>query len=172
MSPIIKDVKLHRVLIDGGSSLNIMFLKTFDHMGLSTLVSHPSWAPFHGIVPRAGLTPVGQITLLMTFRTRENFCTEYMQFKVIDFEMAYNAFLGRLTLTRLMAIPHCTYLVLKMPDPNGVICIKGDVKRAYNYDQKSCKTTDMLLASAELKSLKKSLGRVPYGHAHQISLGK
>jgi hypothetical protein len=33
--PIVKDVKLNRVLIDGDSSLNIMFLKTFDHMGLS-----------------------------------------------------------------------------------------------------------------------------------------
>jgi hypothetical protein len=28
--PIVKDVKLNRVLIDGGSSLNILFLKTFD----------------------------------------------------------------------------------------------------------------------------------------------
>jgi hypothetical protein len=30
VSPIVKDVKLNRVLIDGGSSLNILFLKTFD----------------------------------------------------------------------------------------------------------------------------------------------
>jgi hypothetical protein len=29
VSPIIKDVKLNRVVIDGGSSLNILFLKTF-----------------------------------------------------------------------------------------------------------------------------------------------
>jgi hypothetical protein len=28
--PIIKNVKLNRVLVDGGSSLNIFFLKTFD----------------------------------------------------------------------------------------------------------------------------------------------
>jgi hypothetical protein len=31
---IVKDVKLNRVLIDGGSSLNILFQKTFDQMGL------------------------------------------------------------------------------------------------------------------------------------------
>jgi hypothetical protein len=30
VSPIVKDVKLNQVLIDGGSSLNILFLKTFD----------------------------------------------------------------------------------------------------------------------------------------------
>jgi hypothetical protein len=28
--PIVKDVKLNRVLINGGSYLNILFLKTFD----------------------------------------------------------------------------------------------------------------------------------------------
>jgi hypothetical protein len=35
VSPTIKDVKLNRVLVDGGGSLNILFLKTFDQMGLS-----------------------------------------------------------------------------------------------------------------------------------------
>jgi hypothetical protein len=33
--PIIKDVKLNRVVVNGGSSLNILFIKTFDQMGLS-----------------------------------------------------------------------------------------------------------------------------------------
>jgi hypothetical protein len=35
VSLVVNDVKLNRVLIDGGSSLNILFLKTFDQMGLS-----------------------------------------------------------------------------------------------------------------------------------------
>jgi hypothetical protein len=57
--PIVKDVKLNRVLVDGGSSLNILFLKTFDQMGLSRSMLCPSQAPFHGIVPGAAATPVG-----------------------------------------------------------------------------------------------------------------
>jgi hypothetical protein len=51
-----------------------------------------------------------------------------MQFEVANLEMTYNAFLGRPALTKFMAIPHYTYLVLKMPGPNGVISVKGDVK--------------------------------------------
>jgi hypothetical protein len=39
-----------------------------------------------------------------------------MQFEVADFKMAYNAFLGRSTLTKFMAIPHYAYLVLKMQE--------------------------------------------------------
>jgi hypothetical protein len=57
--PIVKDVKLNRVLVDGGRSLNILFLKTFDQMGLSRSMLCPSQAPFHGIVPGAAATPAG-----------------------------------------------------------------------------------------------------------------
>jgi hypothetical protein len=74
--PIIKDVNLNRVLIDGGSSLDILFLKTFDQMGLSKSLLHTSRAAFHSIVPSAVATPVSQISLLVTFGTRENFRTE------------------------------------------------------------------------------------------------
>jgi hypothetical protein len=55
-----------------------------------------------------------------------------MQFEVANFEMAYNVFLGRLALTKFMAIPHYAYLVLKMPCPNLIMSIKGDVKCAYD----------------------------------------
>jgi hypothetical protein len=58
---------------------------------------------------------------------------------VADFKTAYNAFIGWPTLTKFMAIPHYAYLVLKMPGSHGVISIRGDVKRAYDYDKESCK---------------------------------
>jgi hypothetical protein len=49
--------------------MNILFLKTFDQMGLSRSILHPSRAPFNRIVRGAAATPVGQITLLVTFGT-------------------------------------------------------------------------------------------------------
>jgi hypothetical protein len=103
------------------------------------------------------MAPIYQITLPGTFGTQENFRTEYMQFEVANFKPAYNAFLGRLVLTKFMTIPHYAYLVLKMRGPNIVISIKGDVKRAYDYDRESCETADMLQASTELQELKKAL---------------
>jgi hypothetical protein len=39
--PIVKDVKLNRVLVDGGSSLNHLFLKTFDRWGCLDLFYAP-----------------------------------------------------------------------------------------------------------------------------------
>jgi hypothetical protein len=49
-----------------------------------------------------------------------------------------------------MAIPHYSYLVLKMPEPHGVISIRGDIKRAYDYDKESYETADRLMMSVEL----------------------
>jgi hypothetical protein len=76
VSPTIKNVKLNRVLVDGGSSLNILFLKTFDQIGLSRYLLCPNWVPFHGIVTGVAATPIGQIFLPVTFGTWENFFTE------------------------------------------------------------------------------------------------
>jgi hypothetical protein len=56
-----------------------------------------------------------------------------------------------------MAIPHYTYLVLKMSGPNGVISVNGDIKQAYDCDKKSCEMTDALLASIELQNRKKAM---------------
>jgi hypothetical protein len=69
VSPIVKDVKLNRVLVNGGSSLNILCLKTFDQIGLSRSALRPSRAPFHVIVPSVVATPVVQISLPVTFGT-------------------------------------------------------------------------------------------------------
>jgi hypothetical protein len=115
-------------------------------MGLSKSLLCPSQASFHCIIHGTTVTLVGQITLPVTIRTRENFCTENIQFQATDFEIAYNAFLGRPTLSKFMVIPHCAYLVLKMPRPCGVISIKGDVKSSFDCDRESCEVANRLMA--------------------------
>ena len=59
--------------------------------------------------------PQGNITLLVTFGTEENFCTENILFDVVDVNLPFNAIIGRPALYRFMAIAHYGYLVLKMP---------------------------------------------------------
>jgi hypothetical protein len=49
-----------------------------------------------------------------------------------------------------------------MSGPNGVISIRGDVKRAYDYNKESCETSDTLLAVAELQDLKKAMAESPW----------
>jgi hypothetical protein len=94
-----------------------------------------SMSPFYGIVPGNAAIPLGSVVLLVTFgETRENYHTEYIKFKVADFETFYHAILGRPAIAKFMAVPHYTYLVLKMPSPAGVLLLQGDLKISFDYD--------------------------------------
>jgi hypothetical protein len=46
----------------------------------------------------------------------------------MDWPSQYHAILGRPAFLRFMAVPHYTYLVLKMPGPRGIITVKGSFK--------------------------------------------
>jgi hypothetical protein len=59
VNPIIGMKRLTKVLMDGGSGLNIMYVKTLDAMGIDWLRIRPSGAPFHGIVPGKQAIPLG-----------------------------------------------------------------------------------------------------------------
>ncbi len=106
LDPVVRNVKLRRTLIDGGSALNILFAKTLDDMQIPRSELKPSNAPFHGVIPGLSATPLGQITLPVTFGTRENFRTENICFEVADFETAYHAILECPALAKFMAVPH------------------------------------------------------------------
>jgi hypothetical protein len=66
--------------------------------------------------------------------TRNNYRTKYVKFEVADFETSYLAILGRPAIAKFMAIPHYTYLVLKMPRPADVLSLQGDLKISFDCD--------------------------------------
>jgi hypothetical protein len=97
--------------------------------------------PFFGIVPGKAAYPMGRVSLPVTFGTEENFCTEYLSFKVADFKSSYHAILGRPMLARFMAVPHYTYLVLKMSAPKGVLTVYGDLLISFKSDTAALEIT-------------------------------
>jgi len=52
VDPIIGTKQLTKVLMDGGSGLNIMYAETLDAMGIDRSRIRPTGASFHGIMPR------------------------------------------------------------------------------------------------------------------------
>jgi hypothetical protein len=92
-------------------------------------------SPFYGIIPGNAAIPLGSLVLPVTFgETRKNYRTEYIKFEVADFETSYHAILGRPAIAKLMAVPHYTYLVLKMPSSAGVLSLQGDLKISFDCD--------------------------------------
>jgi hypothetical protein len=94
-----------------------------------------SASPFYDIVTGNAAIPLGSVVLPVTFgETRENYRTEYIKFEVADFEISYHAILNRPAIAKFMAVPHYTYLVLKMPSLAGVLSLQGDFKISFNCD--------------------------------------
>jgi len=149
LDPIVRTIKLNRVLIDGGSGLNILFAKTLDDMKIPCSDLNRSSSPFHGVIPGTSAIPLGQISLPVTLGTRENFRTENISFEVADSKMAYHAIFERAALTKFMAIPYYTYMMLKLSGPNDIITMRGDVRWSYSCDQESCTLAENVQAKAE-----------------------
>jgi hypothetical protein len=127
LKPVVAGSRLNKVLIDGGSGLNVLFTKTLKKMKLdiSDMLTKNA-SPFYGMVPANAAIPLGSVVLPDTFgETRENYRTEYIKFEVADFETSYHAIVGRPAITKFMAVPHYTYLVVKMPSPVGVHSLQG-----------------------------------------------
>jgi hypothetical protein len=133
---VVTGSNLNKVPIDGGSGLNVLFTKTLKKMNLDiTRMLTKSTSPFYGIVPGNAAIPLGSVFLPITFgETRDNYRTEYVKFEVADFKMSYHAILGRPAIAKFMAVPHYTYLVLKMPSPMGVLSLQGDLKISHDCD--------------------------------------
>jgi hypothetical protein len=121
-APVIANMRLHHVLIDGGAGLNIISHAAFEQMQIPGSRLGPS-RPFSGVGPQP-VYPLGSISLLVTFGTEENFRTENVQFDIAEVNLPFNAIIDRLALYRFMAIAHYGYLVLKMPSPAGVLTVR------------------------------------------------
>jgi hypothetical protein len=110
---VIRESRVKKVLVDGGSSINVTFPRTLLGLGVALKELHESDTPFLGIVPIEG----EHIYMPITFGTPENYRTEFLRFEVASFDCGYNAIIGSPGLTKFMAIPHYSYLILKMSGP-------------------------------------------------------
>jgi hypothetical protein len=127
-APVIANMRLHHVLIDGGADLNIISHAAFKQLQIPGSRLGPS-RPFSGLGPQP-VYPLGSIALPVTFGIEENFHTENIQFDVTEVNLPFNTIIGRPALYRFMAIAHYGYLVLKMSSPAGVRTVWGDCAAA------------------------------------------
>jgi hypothetical protein len=140
---------IDRIFMDAGSGINLIYAKTLRAMHISLEFLKPTDCSFHGIVPGSANYPLGRISLDVFFGTRLNFRQEKLEFKVMDCPSQYHAILGRPAFSRFMAVPHYTYLVLKMPGPNGIITVKGSFELSNICDKEFHKMAQAFGATAE-----------------------
>jgi hypothetical protein len=122
---VIRESRVKKVLVDGGSSINVTLPRTLLGLGIALKELHESDTPFFGIVLTEGEYTLGHIYMPVTFRTPENYRTEFLRFEVASFNYGYNTIIGRPGLAKFMAIPHYSYMILKMPGPQGIITVRA-----------------------------------------------
>jgi hypothetical protein len=134
VDPVIGNSRFSKVLMDGGSSLNILYAHTLRliRVGLDQL--RPSTMSFHGVVPGKRVQPLEQIDLPVWFDTLDNFRKVTLTFEVVGFRGAYHAILGRSCYAKFMAVPNYTYLKMKMRGPKGVFTVGSSIEHAFNCD--------------------------------------
>ena len=135
LDPIINGFHLTRVLMDGGSSLNLLYQDTVRKMGIDQSRIKPTKTTFKGVIPGVEVCCTGSITLEVVFRSPDNFRSEDLIFDIVPFRSGYHTLLGRTAFARFNAVLHYAYLKLKMPGPHDVITVNGNMERSLRTEE-------------------------------------
>ena len=133
VSPIIKNIRVIKMLVDGGAGLNILSAKLVDKLQITEDQLAPTRS-FLGVNPGA-TQPWGKIELPVTFGTKDNYRTENIIFDVADIALPYNGIIGLPTLAKFMVATHHDYNALKLPSPWGTLTVKADIRDAVFCDE-------------------------------------
>ena len=116
---VVANKTIHRVLVDNGSSTDIIFKSAFDKMGIGKEKLEPVNAYLRGFSGERVL-PFGSIQLVLTLGDPPCQATTTVRFLIVDAPSAYNMLLGRPSLNTIRAIPFAYHMVIKFPTANGV----------------------------------------------------
>ena len=114
LDPIIDGFHLARVLMDGGSSLNLLYQDTVRKMGIDPSRIKPTKTTFKGVIPGVEASRTGSVTLEVVFGSPGNFRSEKLIFDIVPFRSGYHALLGQTAFARFNAVPHCAYLNVRV----------------------------------------------------------
>ena len=105
VAPQVGGYKFTKVIMDGGSSINILYYDTFRRMNLTDKDLKPSSTVFHGVEPDKLAYPVGKIALEVAFGDDHDFRAETLTFEVAKIKSPYRALFGRPAYAKFMARP-------------------------------------------------------------------
>ena len=121
----VRDYNVHRMLVDNGSSADILYYPAFQQMGINRAQLTPTNAP---LVDFGGtrVLPLGAITLSVTVGDYPQQIIEDVTFLVVDCSPAYNGIIGRPTLNPWKAATSTYHLMIKFPTEYGIGELRGD----------------------------------------------
>ncbi|XP_026398297.1 uncharacterized protein LOC113294090 [Papaver somniferum] len=112
---------IKKILIDGGSSVNVLFYDTFKRMELNDEQLMSSYYIIYGF-NGAPKKPLGYIVL----EVKAGPMKVDTRFSVVNAPSPYNSIIGRRWVHKLKGVAATYHQYLIFPTPEGVMEIKGD----------------------------------------------
>ena len=126
---VVANKTVHRVLIDNGSSNDIIFVSAFDKMGIRREKLEPVNTHLQGF-SGIKVLPLGSIQLVLTLGDPPCKATTTARFLIVDASSTYNMLLGRPSLNAIKAIPSAYHMMIKFPTISGLGMVQGDQRVA------------------------------------------
>ncbi|XP_072151360.1 uncharacterized protein [Setaria viridis] len=123
-----------KVLVDTGSSAEILFANAFREMNIDMNTLDPVDIPLLGFGGKP-VKALGKIALPVSFGDHDNARIEHITFDMVEMHYPYNAILSRSFITKMDATIRQLYLCMKIPALKGVITVYGDQQMARNIER-------------------------------------
>ena len=122
---LIADYTTRKVLVDNGSSTNILYYPTFQQMRLGQDQLHPINSPLVDF-GRIKVQPVGTVTLPVVVGAYPQQVVRDVNFLVVDCSFSYNVIIGMPTLNSWKAVTSTYHLSVKFPTEHRIGQVQED----------------------------------------------
>ncbi|KAJ1704265.1 hypothetical protein LUZ63_004044 [Rhynchospora breviuscula] len=145
----INGVRVRRILVDTGSSADVIYFEALKKMGLAKYPLRPMTTSLVGFTGDK-IQPMGTIDLDVSYGESPRTVVASVRFIVVNAPSAYNAILSRTSLNNIGAIASTPHLMIKFPTPQGVGNARGEQQVA-----KECYRITMAPQVAQIERKKK-----------------
>ncbi|KAF8095646.1 hypothetical protein N665_0327s0002 [Sinapis alba] len=125
---IIKGLKVAKVLIDTGSTINVISRDTLRRMNVKLKEAVPTPKTCTGF---SGVTEITSGSIELPVMAKE--VTKIVHFTVVEYPAIYNVIMGTLWLNAMKAVPSTYIIGIKFPTQNGTTKIWGSQKQSRLY---------------------------------------